>query len=82
VSADLIRVADAALLLGSAIREMLDVPVVDRVCRVVHEDGDKVRVRRADVEKLDAARRCSGSMPNGGTATTEHRHSFGFAASG
>ena len=40
-------------LLGISTREMLDLLVVDRVIPVVHEDGDKLRVRRVDVEKLD-----------------------------
>jgi hypothetical protein len=53
VSADLIRVAEAARLLGISTREMLDLLVVERIIPVVHEDGDKLRVRRGDVEKLD-----------------------------
>ena len=53
MNADLIRVAEAARLLGISTREMLDLLVVDRVIPVVHEDGDKLRVRRVDVEKLD-----------------------------
>ena len=53
MNADLIRVAEAARLLGISTREMVDLLVVDRVIPVVHEDGDKLRVRRVDVEKLD-----------------------------
>jgi hypothetical protein len=53
VSADLIRVAEAARLLGISTREMLDLLVVERIIPVVHEDGDKLSVRRVDVEKPD-----------------------------
>jgi excisionase family DNA binding protein len=53
MNTELIRVAEAARLLGISTREMLDLLVVDRVIPVVHEDGDKLRVRRDDVEKLD-----------------------------
>jgi hypothetical protein len=68
VSADLIRVAEAARLLGSSIREMLDLLVVDRVIPVVHEDGDMLRVRRADVEKLDRCASVLRKHADGGTA--------------
>ena len=53
MNADSSRVAEAARLLGIATREMLDLLVVDRVIPVVHEDGDKLRARRVDVDKLD-----------------------------
>ena len=53
MNADSSRVAEAARLLGIATRETLDLLVVDRVIPVVHEDGDKLRARRVDVDKLD-----------------------------
>jgi excisionase family DNA binding protein len=53
MSADLIRVAEAARLLGISTRHLLDLLVVDRIIPVVHADGDKLRVRRVDVEQLD-----------------------------
>jgi hypothetical protein len=68
MNADLIRVVEAARLLGISTREMLDLLVVDRVIPVVHEDGDRLRVRRVDVEKLDRIASVLRKHP-GGTAS-------------
>jgi excisionase family DNA binding protein len=68
MNTELIRVAEAARLLGISTREMLDLLVVDRVIPVVHEDGDKLRVRRDDVEKLDRFASVLRKHPGGAPA--------------
>ncbi len=47
---------------------MLDLLVVDRVIPVVHEDGDKLRVRHDDVEKLDRFASVLRKHPGGAAA--------------
>jgi hypothetical protein len=68
MNTELVRVAEAVRLLGISTREMLDLLMVDRVIPVVHEDGDKLRVRRDDVEKLDRFASVLRKHPGGAAA--------------